>query len=116
MTRRGFFGSSSIAARMREMCTSIERSNASSRSFLTQIHERLARHHAAGMLGQREQQRELVAGERARLAVEPHLARAGVDLEPAEAQHLGAALAAARGAGSARSRASSSRGSNGFGR
>src|SRR5438132_204991 len=33
--RRGFFGSSSIAARMRETCTSIERSKASSASPLT---------------------------------------------------------------------------------
>src|SRR5439155_25583474 len=33
--RRGFFGSSSIAARMRDTCTSIERSKASSGSPLT---------------------------------------------------------------------------------
>ena len=70
MTRRGFFGSSSIAARMREICTSIERSNASSFSFFSASMMRVARHHAAGMLRQHQQQRELIAGQRARLAVE----------------------------------------------
>ena len=98
------------------MCTSIERSKASSGSPLSEVHQGVARHDAAGMLGEREQERELVAGERARRAVEPHRARAAIDLEPAEAQHVGLRPRRLRRRRIARSRASSSRGSNGFGR
>ena len=56
---------------------------------LQQVHQRIARQHAAGALGQRQQQGELVGGEWPLLAVDPHDARALVDLEPPEAQHLG---------------------------
>ena len=113
----GAFGSSSIAARMREMCTSIERSKASSGWPLQRIHDLVARQHAAGALRQHDQQVELVAGQVAGLAVQARLARAEVDLEAAEAQHLVvAATGAARARSSALTRASSSRGSNGLGR
>ncbi len=48
-----------------------------------------AREHASGALSHRREQRELVARQRFVLAVEPDHARAAVDLEPAEAQHVG---------------------------
>src|SRR6187397_3024191 len=59
---------------------------------LGEIHQRFTREHAAGAFRQCQQQRELVAGQRLALAIEPHFARALVDLEPAELQHLGLAL------------------------
>ena len=65
------------------------------------VHQRVARQYAAGTLGQRQQQRELVGGEGAFLAVEPHGAGALVDLETAEAHRVGLrgrALAAQDGA------------------
>jgi len=60
MMRRGFFGSSSIAARMREIWTSIDRSKAQKRSFSDDIHQGsrdIPRRH----VGEPQQQRELVA-------------------------------------------------------
>ena len=90
--RRGRFGSSSMAARNREMCTSIERSKSSRDFALGQVHECFARQHAPGALGQRQQNRELVAGERLAHAIDAHLARPLVDLQPAKMQHLRAAL------------------------
>ena len=82
-----------------------------------ELHQLLARQHAARLLGERHQQLELVAGERALVAVEPHVARVAVDLEPAEAQRrAGPRSAAPRRRRIARRRASSSRGLNGFGR
>src|SRR5262249_173893 len=41
------------------------------------------------MLGERQQQGELIAGERTRRAVKPHLMCAAVDLEPTIAEHVG---------------------------
>ena len=69
---------------------------------LQHVHQCVAREDAAGALGQRQQNRELVRGDGALLAVDPHDARALVDLEAAEAKNVGfrcgAALAAQDGA------------------
>ena len=83
---------------------------------LHHVHDGVARQHAPGVLREREQHGELIAGQFAGRAVEPGLPRADVDLQPAEAQHLDVAAALVRRRRIARSRASNSRGSNGFGR
>ena len=87
-----------MAARMRDMCTSMERSKASRGSRLHDVHQDLARHDAPGVLRQRQQQIELIGGHRAHLAIEAHLSRPAIDLEPSEAQHVvfGPGLAAAQ--------------------
>src|SRR2546427_2995857 len=51
---------------------------------LEEVHQRVARHDAAGMVGKRAEQGELVAGEHAVVAVEPRAPRRPIDLEPAE--------------------------------
>ncbi len=56
------------------------------RLALHQIHEGFAREHAACILGERDQKRELVAGERALLPVHTHAARIAVDFKTAEPQ------------------------------
>ena len=89
-----------MTARMREMWTSIERSNGFERMALERIHDLVAREHAARALRQHDEQVELVAGEVAGLAVEAGDARAEVDLEAAEAQHVVAGRLR-RGAGAA---------------
>src|SRR5690349_1783933 len=53
------------------------------------VHQRIARHDAPGVLGEGEQDSELVAGQRPCLAVETYLSRAAVDLQSAEAQQVG---------------------------
>ena len=65
-----------------------------------QLHQPLAREHAPGVLGQRPEQLELVAGERARLAAQLEAARVAVDLEAPEAQARARARARRAGAGS----------------
>src|ERR1700730_888133 len=60
---------------------------------LDRVHQRIARHHPAGMLRERQQQGELITGQWTRRAVEPHLAGSAVDLEPPMAQHVGRWLA-----------------------
>ena len=56
---------------------------------LDQVHQPLARHHSAGMACQRQQQVELVAGERAFLARHAHLAGPLVDLQIIKHQYRG---------------------------
>ena len=56
---------------------------------LDQVHQSLARHHPAGMARQRQQQIELVAGQRAFLARHAHLAGPLVDLQIIQHQHRG---------------------------
>src|SRR6478672_7429119 len=58
------------------------------RMALERIHDLVAREHPAGTLREDDEEIELVAGEVARLAVEPGDARADVDLETAEAEHV----------------------------
>src|SRR5438045_6392592 len=52
---------------------------------LQEIHQRIARQHAAGALGERQQECELIGGERAFLAVEPDGPRILVVLQSAAA-------------------------------
>ena len=56
---------------------------------LDQVHQPFARHHPAGMACQRQQQVELVAGERAFLARHAHLAGPLVDLQIIKHQYRG---------------------------
>src|SRR5262245_43965614 len=56
------------------------------RLALDEIHQGIPRHHAAGVLGERDEEGELVAGERFVLAVDAYDAGVTVDLEPTEAQ------------------------------
>src|SRR5262249_57163117 len=56
---------------------------------LDRVHQRVSRHDATGMLGERQQQGELVTGERTRRAVKPHFEGAAVDLEPCVALQVG---------------------------
>src|SRR5262245_39469990 len=56
------------------------------RLALDEIHQRIPRHHAAGVLGERDEKRELMTGERLVLAVEARDASVTIDLEPAEAE------------------------------
>jgi hypothetical protein len=51
------------------------------------LHQRVAGHHAPCILCERQQQRELVSGERTLLARDPHRERVPVDFQTAEAQH-----------------------------
>src|SRR5207244_5599098 len=55
---------------------------------LDEIHQGISRQDAASLLGQRDQQRELVPGEGAFCALEAHDAGVAIDLESAEAQHV----------------------------
>ena len=81
------------------------------------LHQRFAREHAAGAVGQSHQQVELMAGERPLAPVEADDARLAVDLEPPEAQHRPVVAGRRRdGAGWPCRRASSSRGLKGLGR
>jgi len=50
------------------------------------IHQLLARKDPAGMPGKGQQQIELIGGQDFLFAINPHRARSGIDLEPAEAQ------------------------------
>src|SRR5215813_2737499 len=52
------------------------------------VHDRIARHDPASIASEQQEQGELVAGERARFASEPHLMGADIDLEAAEPQNL----------------------------
>src|SRR2546426_1316693 len=53
-----------------------------------EIHEGGPREHAARLLGEGDEQRELVAGEAPFHSVHPHGAGVAIDLEPAKAQHV----------------------------
>ena len=53
---------------------------------LDHVHQLLARQRASGILGERDQQVELIAGHRAVAPVDPDGARARIDLQPAEPQ------------------------------
>src|SRR5262245_62506967 len=53
------------------------------------LHDALPIYDAACMLGERQQQGELITGERARRAVKPHFAGAAVDLETPVTQQVG---------------------------
>src|SRR5690606_39228039 len=66
-------------------------------------HQHVAGHDAAGAVGQRAQQIELIRRQRAFVAVQTHDARAAVDLEAAEAQ--GARVVGCGGAGGRAGRA-----------
>lgn len=84
------------------------------------FHDLVAAEHAAGALGQGDQQVKLVAGQVGRLAADGDGAGIAVDLQAAKAQHLagggGGAAPSTRRRKMARMRASSSRGSKGLGR
>ena len=87
------------------------------RIALERVHDLVAREHAPGALRQHDEQVELVAGQLAGLAVDARGARAEVDLQAAEAQHLARRRPAAGARrSSALMRASSSRGSKGLAR
>ena len=53
-----------------------------------EVHQGIARQHAAGALGEREQQRVLKARQRLLPVVDAHLAGRAVDFQAAEAQHI----------------------------
>jgi len=55
---------------------------------LHEVHERLARHDAAGPLGERNEQLELIVRQPSRDAIDTRLAPAAIDFEPAERQHI----------------------------
>ncbi|HET7526157.1 MAG TPA: hypothetical protein VFK10_09475, partial [Burkholderiaceae bacterium] len=53
-----------------------------------EVHDRLARQHAARLRGERRKQRELVRRECAQLAVDAHRARAAIEDDPKTPKRL----------------------------
>ena len=75
-----------MAERMREMCTSMRAVEGVEFLALDEIEEAFPVEDAAGVLGESDEQVELVARQDLRLAVDPHVAGAEVDLQATEAQ------------------------------
>src|SRR6185436_14565730 len=65
------------------------------RFALELLHQCLSRQHAAGVLRQCQQQRELIAGQFTYHAINPHRTSGTVDLQSAETQHVGGGTRAA---------------------
>ncbi len=105
-----------MAERMREMWTSIERSKDLELAFCSASMIAVARHHAAGMLGQNEQQRRTDTPVSSHSAPSSRAARAPMSISSRPKRSALGWAAHGRAARIARNRASISRGSNGFGR